>query len=98
MPFLSVCDRVYLCGLIGVEFYACVLHRILSLDERVPFLSLLLRSVYGGVGMGYCWLRFVAIYLSANVQLNVVLYAFIWKRKQTALKTHLILADQNVRL
>ncbi|KAL5713417.1 dolichyl-P-Glc:Glc1Man9GlcNAc2-PP-dolichol alpha-1,3-glucosyltransferase [Ranunculus cassubicifolius] len=45
----------YLVGLVGVELWGLILHRYL-LGNRLPFLPLMLVSVYCSVGIMYSWL------------------------------------------
>lgn len=58
LPLLTALESVYLFGIVPLEVYNSFLHPYLGLTERLPFLPLLLTSVYCAVGVAYCWLRF----------------------------------------
>ena len=47
---------VYLGGLVAVEVYATFLHPVV-LGDRLPFLPLMLTSVYSSVGMLWAWIK-----------------------------------------
>lgn len=51
-------EWLYLFGLIALQLYYSVGHRLLGLEARLPFLPLMLISVYSSVGVIYTWLVF----------------------------------------
>nr|CAG4643235.1 EOG090X06YP [Ilyocryptus agilis] len=53
-------EQVYLCGLVIVALYECCLHRIVDPAGKLPFLPLLLMSVYCAAGVVYVWVLFIA--------------------------------------
>ena len=55
---LATLESYYLLGLIPLELYTNGLHYLIGLDKTLPFLPLLLTSVYCAVGVTYAWLRF----------------------------------------
>lgn len=57
LPLLSRPETVYILGLVPLFVYEHVLHQLL-LGQSLPFLPLLLTSVYCAVGMTYCWVIF----------------------------------------
>ncbi|XP_014670720.1 PREDICTED: probable dolichyl pyrophosphate Glc1Man9GlcNAc2 alpha-1,3-glucosyltransferase [Priapulus caudatus] len=56
LPFMSACETAYVLGLVALEVYCSVVHRVLGLDGRLPFLPLMLTSCYCAVGVCYSWL------------------------------------------
>lgn len=54
---LNTLETVYLVGIIIVELYCQVVHQILGFDDKLPFLPLMLTSVYSSVGVTYSWLK-----------------------------------------
>ena len=64
--FRIVCSKwAYLWGFAGVEIYCAALHKQLF-QERLPFLPLLLISVYSAVGVVVVWLNLTARLLSKH--------------------------------
>ncbi|XP_031623108.1 probable dolichyl pyrophosphate Glc1Man9GlcNAc2 alpha-1,3-glucosyltransferase [Contarinia nasturtii] len=60
-------ELLYIIGLIGLLFYELCLQYLLKLDRRLPFLPLLLTSVYCSMGIIYFWLKYYVMFLfSAN--------------------------------
>jgi len=58
LPLISMLESLYLLGIIPLELYNSVIHHMLGLSSRLPFIPLLLTSVYCAVGVTYCWLTF----------------------------------------
>lgn len=52
-------ERAYLYGLVVVALFECCLHSLVDPSNRLPFLPLLVMSVYCAVGVIYVWLLFV---------------------------------------
>ena len=57
LPLLSIPETVFVMGLLPVEVYCHALHRLLGLDRSLPFLPLMLTSVYCAIGVSYVWLK-----------------------------------------
>lgn len=58
LPLLSLTETLYLLGIVPLELCNSVGHSVLGLSSRLPFLPLLLTSIYCAVGVTYSWLRF----------------------------------------
>lgn len=52
-------ERIFLYGLIAVALFECCDRRIVNLSGRLPFLPLLIMSVYCAVGIVYIWVLFI---------------------------------------
>ena len=61
-------EYVYLCGLVPLELYCLVGHRLIFGSSRLPFLPLLLTSVYCSGGVVYCWGRMMWRYCMEVLQ------------------------------
>jgi len=57
LPLLSLAETILVMGLIPLELYCQGLHQWLGLDRTLPFLPLMLTSVFGAVGVSYVWLK-----------------------------------------
>jgi alpha-1,3-glucosyltransferase len=66
LPLVAPYEAMYLCGLAGLEFYNCVVHRLTPMASTLPFLPLLLTSVYCAVGVVWSWLLFYKNFLSSG--------------------------------
>lgn len=64
IPLCNMAETLYLLGLIPVFLYQQVGHRLLGLDGKLPFLPLLLISVYCSVGTIYLWLKYYFIVMN----------------------------------
>lgn len=64
---LSKYEKYYLYGLVVVILYYGMGHRLLGLSERLPFLPLLLMSVYTSLGVTYCYIRLYKTVLSESM-------------------------------
>ncbi|KAG7170023.1 dolichyl pyrophosphate Glc1Man9GlcNAc2 alpha-1-3-glucosyltransferase-like [Homarus americanus] len=58
IPLCSLAETVYLIGLIPVFLYEQLGHSMFGLEEKMPFLPLMLISVYCGLGVMYAWLKY----------------------------------------
>ena len=58
LPLLSVAESIYLLGIIPVEIYNMFLHNCLGFAQKLPFLPLMITSLYSAIGVTYCWLKF----------------------------------------
>lgn len=56
-------ELLYTIGLIGILFYEFFIQYLLNLDKRLPFLPLLLTSVYCSIGIIYFWLKYYTAFL-----------------------------------
>lgn len=56
-------ELLYTVGLVGILFYEFFIQYALNLDKRLPFLPLLLTSVYCSIGIIYFWLKYYAEFL-----------------------------------
>jgi hypothetical protein len=61
-PLLARGEAAYLCGLAALEVYCSAVHPLV-LAKRLPFLPLLLTSVYCAAGMAWAWWRLARPYL-----------------------------------
>ncbi|XP_045763417.1 probable dolichyl pyrophosphate Glc1Man9GlcNAc2 alpha-1,3-glucosyltransferase [Maniola jurtina] len=67
LPKLKASDSLYLYGLIGLCIYENVLHTFLGLDKTLPFLPLMMTSVYCALGVFYFWVRQYIYFLTFNL-------------------------------
>lgn len=63
---LPMHELLYSFGLIALLFYEFGLQYALNLDKRLPFLPLLLTSVYCSIGIMYFWLKYYAEFLFSD--------------------------------
>ncbi|KAG5882902.1 hypothetical protein JTB14_020170 [Gonioctena quinquepunctata] len=63
LPLLNTFESVYIIGLVGVFFYENVIHSLLGLHSRLPFLPLMITSVYCAVGVVYSWASYYVYFL-----------------------------------
>lgn len=55
-PLWTLWDKAYVIGAVCVFTYAEVMHLMLFGMERLPFLPLMMVSVYGAIGVTVCWI------------------------------------------
>lgn len=67
LPMLRHSESFYLYGLIALCVYENAIHVIWGLDKLLPFLSLMLTSVYCSLGIIYFWLCYYHYFLTFNV-------------------------------
>lgn len=60
---LPMHELLYSFGFIALLFYEFILQYVLNFDEKLPFLPLLLTSVYCSIGIMYFWLKYYAEFL-----------------------------------
>lgn len=60
---LPLHELIYNFGLIALLFYEFILQYVLNFDKKLPFLPLLLTSVYCSIGIVYFWLKYYAEFL-----------------------------------
>lgn len=71
LPMLSIFESLYILGLSGVFLYENVVHKMLGLESKLPFLPLMLTSFYCAVGVIYCWGRYYIYFVKMdNVAYN----------------------------
>jgi alpha-1,3-glucosyltransferase len=56
-------ETLYVLGFIGLQLFYSVGAQVLGLERKLPFLPLLLTSVYCAVGVIYSWLKFYSFVL-----------------------------------
>lgn len=59
-------ELLYTIGLVGLLVYEFCIQYLLQFDKRLPFLPLLLTSVYCSIGIVYFWLKYYAAFLFSN--------------------------------
>ncbi|XP_066444351.1 dolichyl pyrophosphate Glc1Man9GlcNAc2 alpha-1,3-glucosyltransferase [Eleutherodactylus coqui] len=59
---LNGMEALYVCGLIPMELLCEIIYPLTSWQQRLPFIPLLLTSVYCALGIAYSWIR---LYISA---------------------------------
>ncbi|XP_058130507.1 probable dolichyl pyrophosphate Glc1Man9GlcNAc2 alpha-1,3-glucosyltransferase [Anopheles ziemanni] len=64
--FFRMHEFLYLAGFPILCVYENVVHGAIGLEERLPFLPLLLTSVYCAVGVAYFWLAYQVTFLRAS--------------------------------
>lgn len=64
--FLRTHELIYICGFAFVFLYEHVIQYALGISERLPFMPLLLISLYCSMGITYFWFKYYAIFLFAE--------------------------------
>ncbi|XP_060523913.1 probable dolichyl pyrophosphate Glc1Man9GlcNAc2 alpha-1,3-glucosyltransferase [Cylas formicarius] len=64
LPLLNMIESVYILGLGGVFVYENFVHKLLDNDTRLPFLPLMITSVYCAIGIMYCWVTYYLFFLN----------------------------------
>ncbi len=59
---LSKQQQAYLWGFIPLEIYCAAVHPLMF-ASKLPFLPLLLTSVYSAMGISFCWLQMAGCWL-----------------------------------
>ena len=57
-PLFSLQEQTYLWGFVALEAYCAVLHPFLF-GTQLPFLPLLVTSLYSALGISWCWVLLV---------------------------------------
>lgn len=60
---LHIHERIYSVGIILLPLYEHLIQYALKFDEKLPFLPLMITSVYCSIGMSYFWIKFYCEYL-----------------------------------
>ncbi|CAH1107172.1 unnamed protein product [Psylliodes chrysocephalus] len=69
LPLLNSIESFYLMGLIGIFLYENVVHVCLGLNNKLPFLPLMITSVYCSIGVVYCYIYYYREFMkSSDVQ------------------------------
>ncbi|XP_070507319.1 probable dolichyl pyrophosphate Glc1Man9GlcNAc2 alpha-1,3-glucosyltransferase [Chironomus tepperi] len=58
-----VIEKIYNFGIFMLPFYEFILQYLLKIDKILPFMPLMLTSVYCGLGMIYFWLKYYIKYM-----------------------------------
>ncbi|KAK9739810.1 ALG6, ALG8 glycosyltransferase family [Popillia japonica] len=58
LPLLNLSESIYILGLIPLFFYENIIHTLLQLNQKLPFLPLMMISTYCAVGIVYSWCRY----------------------------------------
>ncbi|CAC5403214.1 ALG8 [Mytilus coruscus] len=67
LPLCSTIETLYLLGIVPLEIYNSIIHPGLGLDQRLPFIPLMLTSVYCAIGIMYCWIKFYILTLQEKM-------------------------------
>lgn len=67
LPMLNYMESMYLYGLIFLCMYENVYHVVWGLHKTLPFLPLMMTSVYCAVGVMYFWVRYYQYFLTFNL-------------------------------
>ncbi|XP_030033553.2 probable dolichyl pyrophosphate Glc1Man9GlcNAc2 alpha-1,3-glucosyltransferase isoform X2 [Manduca sexta] len=67
LPMLNQLESFYIYGLIILCLYEHVIHVALGLNKTLPFLPLMLTSVYCAIGVFYFWIYYYCYFLAFNV-------------------------------
>ena len=72
LPLLNRLETLAVILLIPLCFYVECLHTVLHIDRLLPFLPLLLISIYCSIFIIYCWIRLHAIEAHEEDELTAV--------------------------
>ena len=70
LPIVEWYEACYLYGLVFLEFYCSVIHPFTVLAAKLPFLPLMLTSVYCAVGVVWAWIVFYLDTLKSSPLIN----------------------------
>lgn len=70
---ISFIEKVYLVGLCVPFTYEVCLQYLFNWDERLPFMPLLLTSVYCSIGMMYFWIKMYMSFLCSKPEVLEVI-------------------------
>ncbi|CAH0558948.1 unnamed protein product [Brassicogethes aeneus] len=72
LPLLNHIESMYLLGLNLVFLYENVLHQLLGLSNKLPFLPLMITSVYCSIGIIYCWVKlYINFFKKSNLNSKI---------------------------
>ena len=89
LPVVDWYEACYLYGLLVLEFYCSALHPFTALAVKLPFLPLMLTSVYCAVGVAWAWILFYMDTLRTTPLINnsdVATFRAAETRKKSAKK------------
>lgn len=69
LPLLNMLESLYLCGFGPLFVYDNFIHHLLGLSDILPFLPLMLTSIYCSVGVIYCWFKYYLYFLYKSNEL-----------------------------
>ena len=69
-------EKVYLSGIIGLQIFYSFGAKLLGIEEKLPFLPLMLISTYCALGVIYAWI----LYLQFCLQKSNVLHKVTFKK------------------
>lgn len=67
LPMLGHLETLYIYGLICLCVYETGIHSSLGFDKTLPFLPLMLTSVYCSLGVFYFWICYYYYFLNFNL-------------------------------
>lgn len=73
---LSTKEKAYLCGIIGLQVFYSFGAKMLGIEDKLPFLPLMLISTYSALGVIYAWVS----YLQFSLQKSNVLHKVTFKK------------------
>ncbi|XP_036364126.1 probable dolichyl pyrophosphate Glc1Man9GlcNAc2 alpha-1,3-glucosyltransferase isoform X1 [Octopus sinensis] len=66
LPLLCTFESIYLLGILPLEFFNSLAFPLTALNVKLPFLPLMLTSVYCSLGLFYSWLKFYYHYIAGS--------------------------------
>lgn len=57
LPLLNHIESMYILGLVLIFLYENAIHYVLGISKILPFLPLMITSVYCSIGVIYCWIK-----------------------------------------
>lgn len=70
LPIVHWYEARYLYGLLGLEFFCSAVHPLTAFAIKLPFLPLVLTSVYCAVGVIWAWILFYCDTLRTSPLIN----------------------------
>lgn len=64
LPLLNSLESLYLIGLMPLFMYENIFHHMFGFSKSLPFLPLMLTSVYCSFGVTYSWLKYYIYFLN----------------------------------
>lgn len=66
LPLLNTFESLYIVLLIPLFVYENIIHSALGLSEILPFLPLMMTSVFCSLGIIYCWIKYYLYFVFTN--------------------------------